>query len=66
MLLLLFSYPTFLLSRYSDPLVLSLWNKLSLLQVWSFTLLLHVSINSSTKKYLSLFSSPVAKTLKVK
>lgn len=37
------TYPTFLLSRNSDSLVLSLWNLLSLLQVRSLALLLHIS-----------------------
>lgn len=37
------TYPTFLLSRNRDSLILSLWNQLSLLQVRSLALLLHVS-----------------------
>lgn len=37
------TYPTFLLSRNSDSLVLSLWNQFSLLQLRGLALLLHVS-----------------------
>lgn len=37
------TYPTLLLSRNSDSLVLSLWDQLSLLQIRSLALLLHVS-----------------------
>lgn len=36
------THPTFLLSRYGDSLVLSLWDQFSLLQVRSLALLLHV------------------------
>lgn len=42
------THPTFLLSRNTDSLVLSLWNQFSLLQVRSLALLLHVSNDRST------------------
>lgn len=44
----LVTYPAFLLARNTDSLVLSLWNRLSLLQVGSLALLLHVSIDRLT------------------
>lgn len=46
------TYPTFLLSRNSDSLVLSLWDLLSLLQVRTLALLLHISNDRSTNTWL--------------
>lgn len=50
------TYPAFLLSRNTDPLVLFLWNQFSILQVREIALLLHVSNDRSTNIGLKLFS----------